>query len=68
MIGNKEFLVGNSFTIADSYLYIVLSWTGYVGVDLAPFPNVKAFFDRISNLPNVKAAHARMAENPATVL
>eukprot|EP00599_Poterioochromonas_sp_BG-1_P009409 CAMPEP_0173152726 /NCGR_PEP_ID=MMETSP1105-20130129/12416_1 /TAXON_ID=2985 /ORGANISM="Ochromonas sp., Strain BG-1" /LENGTH=206 /DNA_ID=CAMNT_0014068485 /DNA_START=68 /DNA_END=688 /DNA_ORIENTATION=+ len=68
LIADRQFLVGNSFTIADSYLYIVLSWSGYVGVDLTPFPRVKAYFERIGNLPVVKEAHARIAENPSTVL
>jgi glutathione S-transferase len=68
LIGDKKFVVGDSFTIADSYLYISLSWTAYVGIDLAPYPKVKAYFDGIGALENVKAAHARMAENPATVL
>ncbi len=68
LIGNNNFVVGDSFTIADSYLYIVLSWTGYVGIDLTPFPKVKAYFERIGGLENVKAAHARIATNPATVL
>lgn len=68
LIGDKEYLVGNSFTIADSYLYIALSWTQYVGIDLAPYSKVKSYFERIGGLENVKTAHARMAENPATVL
>ena len=68
LLATSDYLVGNSFTIADSYLYIVLSWSGYVGVDLTPFPKVRAYSERVGNLPNVKAAHARMAESPATVL
>ena len=68
LIADRHFLVGDSFTIADSYLYIVLSWSGYVGVDLSPFPRVKAYFERIGNLAVVKEAHARIAENPSTVL
>ena len=68
LIGNKRFLVGDSFTIADSYLYIVLSWGAYVGVDLSPYAKVKAYFERIGNLEHVKAAHARMATSPATVV
>jgi glutathione S-transferase len=67
-IGDRRFVVGDSFTIVDSYLYIVLSWTQYVGIDLNEYPKVKAYYEGIANLPNVKAAHARIAENPATVL
>ncbi len=66
IIGDKSFVVGNSFTIADSYLYIVLSWTAYVGIDLAPYPRVQAYSARIGALDNVKAAHARIATSPST--
>ena len=68
LIGDKPFVVGNSFTIADAYLYIVLSWAGYVKVDLAPFSNIVAYSARIAALENVQAAHARMATNPATTI
>jgi len=43
--GGKKFLVGDKFTVADSYCYIVLSWAGYIGQDLAAYPNVKAYYD-----------------------
>ena len=66
LIGTKQFVVGDSFTVADSYLYIVLSWTAYVGIDLTPYPNVKKYFEFIGSQENVKAAHARMATSPAT--
>ena len=39
-----------------------------MGVDLEEYPKVKAYFEGISALDNVKAAHARMAEAPATTL
>jgi len=61
-----KFLTGDSFTIADSYLYIVLSWCGYVGVDMSSAPKVQAYFDAVKSLPNVAAAHERIATNPAT--
>jgi len=63
-IGDKAFVVGDSFTIADSYLYIVLTWTKYLGVDLTP--KVAAYVTRIAALDNVVKAHARIATNPAT--
>ncbi len=66
LIANKQFVVGDSFTIADSYLHIVLSWTAYVGIDLTPYPLTKAYMERISDLPNVKAARVRVATSPAT--
>ena len=63
----QQFLGGSATpTIADFYLYIVLSWTGYVGLDLASYPAVKAYFEKIKALPVVQAAHALIATKPAT--
>lgn len=58
----KKFYVGDSFTVVDSYLYIVLSWTPYLKVDLAPYPNVKSYFEGIAALDFIKEAHAEMAK------
>lgn len=68
LVGDRLFLVGDSFSVADSYLYIVLTWTQYVGIDLAAYPEAQRYFRHIGGLENVRAAHARIAENPATVL
>jgi glutathione S-transferase len=71
LIADQQFLMGDSFTIADSYLYIVLSWTTRLpdGVlDLAAWPRVQAYFERIGSLENVKAARSRMESGPQTVL
>mmetsp|Transcript_3020 Transcript_3020/g.7005 ORF Transcript_3020/g.7005 Transcript_3020/m.7005 type:complete len:205 (+) Transcript_3020:55-669(+) len=61
-----QFLVGGKFSIADSYLYICLSWAAYLGVDLAGYPKVQAYFAGIHALPQVAAAHALMATNPSS--
>eukprot|EP00899_Mesostigma_viride_P016057 jgi/Mesvir1/24452/Mv21820-RA.1 len=56
----KNYLVGNGFTVADAYLYIVLSWMPYLKVDLSAYPNLQAYFNNIASLDFVKAAHAEM--------
>jgi len=53
---NKQYVFGNNFTIADSYLHIVLSWTGYVGIDLNKYQIVKNYYTNICNLSEVKDA------------
>jgi glutathione S-transferase len=68
LVGEKTFVVGDSFTVADSYLYIALSWAGYVNVDLSPFPNVVRYYDGIKAMESVQAAHERMATSPSTTL
>ena len=45
LVNGKQFVVGNSFSVADAYLYIVLSWEPYAKFDTKPFPNVQAYFE-----------------------
>jgi glutathione S-transferase len=59
-----DFLGGENFAITDSYLYVMLGWAGYVGVDLAPFPTLQAFQARVAALDFVKEAHAAMNAAP----
>ena len=66
--GSKKFIVGDKFTVADAYLYIVLSWAARVNIDLTPYKNVKAYFDGIAALDSVKSAHALVdKKSPTTV-
>jgi glutathione S-transferase len=41
VIAGKDYLLGDKFSIADSYFYIVLTWSPYVKIDLAEFPNLQ---------------------------
>jgi glutathione S-transferase len=66
LIGDKQFVVGDSFTVADAYLYVILTWTFPIGIDLSPYPKVKAYFGRIGALENVLGAYARIATKPTT--
>lgn len=52
-LGSNSYLMGERFTVADSYLFVVLSWTGHVAVDLSPWPNLKAFQERVAARPHV---------------
>jgi glutathione S-transferase len=53
---NKPYLMGDSFTVADAYLFVVMSWSNHVGFDLAPFPRIKEYLARIAVRPAVQAA------------
>lgn len=54
----QPYLTGDSFTVADAYLFTVLSWTGFVKVDITPWPSLGAYFERIKARPAVQAAMA----------
>ena len=48
--------MGEDFTVADAYLFNVLSWSKHVGVDLSPWPQMTAYLDRVASRPAVQAA------------
>lgn len=55
-LGDKPYLTGNDFTVADAYLYVVMSWSPRVGVDLSAFPKLRAFSERVHARPAVQQA------------
>lgn len=57
----REYLMGDSFTVADAYLFTVLSWTSPLKLDLSPWPALTAYLARVGSRPAVKAALAAEA-------
>jgi glutathione S-transferase len=55
-LGDKPFLLGENFSVADAYLYVILSWREKLGVDLSQFPKVMALYERVRARPSVQAA------------
>ena len=55
-LAGKQYLMGDRFTVADAYLFTVLRWTPRIQVDLAKWPNVKAYVDRVAARPKVQEA------------
>ena len=52
----QPYLMGDSFGIADAYLFTVLNWAPMLKVDLAPFPALQQFQARVAARPAVHAA------------
>jgi len=52
----KSYLMGDSFTVPDAYLFTVTNWAPRVGVDLSDQPNVQAFMARMAARPAVQEA------------
>jgi glutathione S-transferase len=55
-LASRSFLLGDHFTAADAYLFTVTNWAHKVKFDLSPFPNVRAFQQRVAARPAVQAA------------
>jgi glutathione S-transferase len=52
----KQHLMGDTFTVADGYLFTVTNWAKHVGLDLTPYANLLAYRERVGTRPSVIAA------------
>ncbi|ABM39432.1 glutathione S-transferase BphK1 [Janthinobacterium lividum] len=53
---DAPYLLGDSLSVADIYLFVVLSWGAYVNLDLSPWPALQAFMGRVGGREAVQAA------------
>lgn len=51
-----QYLVDDTFSVADAYLFTALSWCKFLQIDLARWPAVSAYVERIAARPAVQAA------------
>jgi glutathione S-transferase len=55
-LGDKPFLMGDTFTVADAYLLTMLNWLRPAGFDISQWPRLKAYRARLRERPAVRAA------------
>ncbi|MBS0385196.1 MAG: glutathione transferase GstA [Proteobacteria bacterium] len=55
-LGNKRYLLGDAFTIADAYAFVVLRWAHAFQIDLSGLPELKRYFQRLTARPAVQQA------------
>jgi glutathione S-transferase len=53
---DKPYLMGDAFTVADGYLFTVLGWTKWLGIDLARWPVLAQYVARVGARPKVVEA------------
>jgi len=51
-LGTKSYLMGEQFTVADAYLYVVLGWGAHVNVDIGKWPQLQALWSRVGARPH----------------
>jgi glutathione S-transferase len=54
-LDGKQYLMGDTFTSADAYLFTVLGWGQWVAVDLSPWPVLTSYLGRVAARPAVHA-------------
>jgi len=52
----RSFILGDAFSVADAYLFVVLNWTNFIGVSLDRWPEVARYFARLAARPAIQSA------------
>jgi glutathione S-transferase len=60
-LARQDHLLGRQFGVADAYLYTVLRWSALFAIDLARWPAIDSYMQRIAARPAVTAALAAEA-------
>jgi glutathione S-transferase len=55
-LADKNYLMGDTFTVADGYLFTVTSWSKFVSLDISAYKNLEAFMARVAARPKVQEA------------
>ena len=55
-LAGKDHLLGQHFSVADAYLYVVTRWAKPLAIDLTPYPNLVAHHERVGARPAVQEA------------
>lgn len=52
-LSGKDFITIGSFTLADAYLFTVLSWMHLIQINLEDFPSINKYFNNLKKRPSV---------------
>lgn len=55
-LANKQFLTGDNFTVADSYLFVILSWLPYFKINIEDWENLSKYKSTLLKRESVKQA------------
>jgi glutathione S-transferase len=55
-LGNRDYLMGGAFSVADAYFFTMLCWCRHVGIDLAKWPTLASYKGRVEQRPAVREA------------
>lgn len=55
-LNGQPYLMGERFSVADAYLFTVLNWNSYVGMDMGKWPKLQAYMARVAERPAVREA------------
>ena len=56
VLAGRDYLMGKQFTVADGYLFTMLTWADRMKFDLSAMPNLLAYKARVAARPKVQEA------------
>ncbi len=59
----RAYLMGETFSVADAYLFVIARWAKPTGIDLARWPQLAAYVARVGERKSVREALAREGLN-----
>lgn len=65
-LAKQEYLLASGFSVADAFLFTILSWMPYFSIDIAQWPGIAAHSKRVEARPSVVAAREAEAKAPET--
>jgi len=51
---NRHYIVGDHFTIADAYLFVISGWAEWIDIDLSEYKKLSHYRSQIAEIPSVK--------------
>jgi glutathione S-transferase len=64
-LAGRDFLTGQTFTVADAYCYTIVMWTKLHDIDISPWPHLRTYLTRVASRASVKAAEQAELEAEA---
>lgn len=55
VLEGREYLLGDRYCLADTHIWTLVAWLAAVGVDMAEYPNVRKWMDKVGARPALKA-------------
>jgi glutathione S-transferase len=55
-ITGGKYLLGDTFTVADAYLFVILRWMDYAKMDRGKWPTLAAYFELVGRRSKVQEA------------
>lgn len=50
----KKFLLGEEFTLADPYLFVILTWMPHFKITIAEWPQLTRYYNELTQRPSIK--------------